>query len=258
MMLDHTNLEEFQDPENYDRENGDEKHPSIGFYTELAAATGGPVLDLACGTGLATLPIARLGLAATGLDLAEPMLAHARRKADAEGLAVEWIAGDVRRFQLDRRFRFILMTGNAFQAMLTDADQEALLARVVEHLALEGRFAFETRNPTGHDLTTQLEEEPWLCYEDTRGQTVTVTTTQRFDAERQILHWTVYRRWEQQGVARLERGRIACRFTAPAELNALFARAGLILEGQYGSWERGALTAASPTIISVLRRRVGS
>jgi 2-polyprenyl-3-methyl-5-hydroxy-6-metoxy-1,4-benzoquinol methylase len=252
-VINHNNLEEFADPENYDLEVGGTYGPSAAFYTALAAATGGPALDLACGSGLSTMPLARLGLATTGLDLAEGMLAHARRKAEAEGLRVEWVHGDVRRFQLGRRFRFIQMTGNAFQAMLTEADQLALLARVAEHLAPGGRFAFETRNPSGHDLSTQLEEEPWQRYVDTAGRTVTMTTTQVYDAEAQVLHWTVYRRWEEGGASKQRTGRIACRFTGPEELGALFARAGLALEAQYGDWDQSPLSPASYSIISVLR-----
>lgn len=252
-MIDHDNLEEFSDGENYDRENGG-PHPSYAFYTELAVATGGPVLDLACGTGLLTIPIARQGLATTGLDLSPSMLAYARRKAAAEGLKVVWLHGDVRSFQLEQRFRFISMTGNAFQAMLTVADQEALLARVAKHLEPGGCFAFETRNPTGHDLSTCLDEEPWQQYVDTRGNLVTMTTTQRYDPERQVLHWTVIRRWEEQGEPKLRASRIACRFTGPDELNATIARSGLTLAAQYGWWDRAPLTPASPTIISVLRK----
>ncbi len=257
-MIEYTNLEEFGDPENYDREeiadNGGEQHPRVAFYTDLAVQHGGPVLDLACGTGIATLPLARRGLPITGLDLSPPMLAYARRKAEAEQLSISWIHDDVRRFRLGQRFGFILMTGNAFQAMLTLADQEALLAHVAEHLAPDGRFAFETRNPGGHDLSTHLDEEFWQRYINTRGLVVHMSTTQRYDAERKILHWTVYRRWKEQGAQQLQVGRIACRFTAPDELNATLARAGFGVEAQYGGWDGQPLVQRSPTIITVVRR----
>lgn len=253
-MIDHNNLEEFADPANYDLEEGAAPGPNLAFYTQLAATTGGPVLDLACGTGLATLPIARLGLATTGLDLSAPMVAHARRKAAAEGLEVTWLTGDVRRFALDQRFRLIIMTGNAFQAMLTEADQAALFARVAAHLDQGGRFAFETRNPGGHDLTTQLVEEPWKSYVNISGHTVAMSTTQVYDPEHKLLHWTVYRRWEEAGAPRVQAGRIACRFTPPDELNATIARSGLAVEAQYGNWDHSPLTPTSPSIISVLRK----
>ena len=57
------------------------------------------------------------------------------------------------------QYQFILLTGDAFQAFLRREDQEALLASVKRHLAPNGIFAFETRNPSGHDLTNRLAEE---------------------------------------------------------------------------------------------------
>src|SRR6476661_7362247 len=54
---------------------------------------------------------------------------------------------DARALDLGERFQLIYLTGNAFQAFLTRADQEALLERVRAHLHDDGLFAFETRNP---------------------------------------------------------------------------------------------------------------
>ena len=71
-MIDHDNLEEFADPRTYDRE--DSSDTGVAFYTALARETGGPVLELACGTGRVSIPIARLGLAVTGLDIVPGMV----------------------------------------------------------------------------------------------------------------------------------------------------------------------------------------
>ncbi|MAU00479.1 MAG: methyltransferase type 12 [Anaerolineaceae bacterium] len=54
-MIDHNNLEEFADPLNYDIE--DRSDTGIAFYTALAQETGGPVLEIACGTGRISIPI---------------------------------------------------------------------------------------------------------------------------------------------------------------------------------------------------------
>src|SRR5829696_9294186 len=149
-LIDHDNLEAFAEPVDYDRQ--DSSDTGVAFYAALARETGGPVLEIACGTGRVTIPIARQGFAVTGLDVVPGMLERARGKA--AGLPVRWIEGDARAFDLDERFRLIFLTGNAFQAFLTNADQEALLGRVRAHLRDEGLFAFETRNPrwrTGED-----------------------------------------------------------------------------------------------------------
>ena len=208
-MIDHNNLEEFADPHNYDIE--DNSDTGIAFYAALAQETGGPVLEIACGTGRVSIPIARLGFAVTGLDIVPGMLELARSKS--AGLPTRWVEGDARTFDLGEQFRLIFLTGNAFQAFLTRADQEALLERVRAHLHDEGLFAFETRNPRWANLDTTRrgttrrglfafletrdEEEDWRTYTDSSGRDVRVSRTQAYDHVAQILHWTTYRRWRE-------------------------------------------------------------
>jgi len=54
----HDNLEEFADPPNYDIEEGERSAPRVAFYFELAKSVFGPVLEIACGSGLVIIPIA--------------------------------------------------------------------------------------------------------------------------------------------------------------------------------------------------------
>lgn len=261
-MIDHNNLEEFADPQNYDIE--DSSDTGVAFYAALAQETGGPVLEIACGTGRVSIPIAHLGLAVTGLDIVPGMLALARSKS--VGLPARWVEGDARAFDLGQQFRLIFMTGNAFQAFLTRADQQALLERVRAHLHDEGLFAFETRNPrwanttTGREeqgqfanLETREQEEQGQPYTDSSGHTVRVSRTQRYDHVAQILHWTAYRRWRAGDQEQTKITRIAVRYTFPQELEALLYYNGFSIIRQYGDWNLEPLTAASPSIISVCR-----
>ena len=250
-MISHNNLEEFNDPANYDLEEAKRATPRIRFYADLAQDIGGPTLELACGTGLVTIPIAACSLPATGIDLARPMLAYASLKAKQEQLPIDWIEADARQFLIEKQFSFILLTGNAFQAFLQRTDQERLLASVKLHLAPHGIFAFETRNPSGHDLSDQPDEELWFSYKNVQGQTVNVSGTQRYDPLTQVMHWTTYRRWTVLNEGRLTIARIACRFTYPQELEALLHYNGFRIIEQYGDWNKGALTASSEHIISV-------
>lgn len=254
-MIDHNNLEEFNDPANYDREEGERSKPRIRFYMELAREIGGPVLEIACGTGLVALPIAARGLPVTGVDLARPMLAHALAKAQQQGLFIDLIEADARQFHIAKQFSFIYLTGNAFQAFLNCADQELLLASVKRHLAPHGIFAFETRNPSGHDLSTLSEEEKWFTYHNVQGQLVSVSGTQFYDPLIQIMHWTTYRRWHDSTGDHVTTTRISCRFTYPQELGALLHYNGFQIAQQYGDWNKGVLAAGSEEIISICRYR---
>jgi SAM-dependent methyltransferase len=62
---------------------------------------GETVLDVACGTGNATLPAARAGGRVTGLDLTPELLAVARRRADEAGIGVDLLEGDAEDLPFD-------------------------------------------------------------------------------------------------------------------------------------------------------------
>lgn len=268
-LIDHDNLEEYADPVDYDRQYSSDT--GVAFYSALAWEAGGPVLEIACGTGRVAIPIARQGFAVTGLDVVPAMLDRARIKAEAAGLSVRWVEDDARDFDLDsERFRLIFLTGNAFQAFLTNADQEALLGRVRAHLHDEGLFAFETRNPRwrtseGRDedpdglfvyLETRAEEEALPPHTDAHGREVRESRSRTYDHVAQVLHWTSYQRWHEGGAQEhTKTTRIALRYTFPQELAALLNHNGFTIARRYGDWDGEPLSAASPSIIVVCRKR---
>lgn len=247
------NLEESYDPPNYDIEEGERSAERITFYCDLAKSFGGPVLEIACGSGLVTLPIASQGLDVTGVDLARPMLEHARKKAAAQNLNILWVEADARSVDLARKYQFIYLTGNAFQAFLHREDQEALFVSVKRHLAPEGVFAFETRNPSGHDLTNQPEEEFDQSYISVEGHQVSVSFTQMYDPIAQIMYWTSFRRWNDGERDHKKETHIACRFTHPQELEALLHYNGFQIIQQYGNWNKEELSTFSPSLINICK-----
>jgi hypothetical protein len=119
----------------------------------------------------------------------------------------------------------------------------------------EGVFAFETRNPSGHDLTTQPEEEFDQSYISVEGHQVSVSSTQVYDPIAQIMYWTSYRRWNDRARDHRKKTHIACRFTHPQELEALLHYNGFQIVQQFGNWDQEPLSASSPSIISICKAR---
>src|SRR2546423_10599507 len=139
LMIDHDNLEEFRDPQTYDLE--DEGYDDDWPLTEQwARSLGGPLLDLACGTGRMALRLAAPGYQVTGVDIVPEMIEWARQKAAKQAVSIEWVVADARTFHLQRRFPFIYMLENVFQFFLTLEDQEAMMASVREHLLPKASF----------------------------------------------------------------------------------------------------------------------
>lgn len=259
-MIVHDNLEEFADPENYDRQ--DRSDTGIAFYKSLARQTGGPVLELACGTGRVTIPIAQAGFDITGLDIVPGMIRRARSKS--AGPFPRWIVSDARNFRLSEVFHLIFLTGNAFQSFLTNEDQASLLQCVYAHLHYNGLFAFETRNPllpgseTPKGLFVTLEtaekEQRWPSYIDKEGREVDVSRTRVYDHVAQILHWKTYHRWREGSQECEKVTRIALRYTFPQELASLLSCNGFRIVRQYGNWDKEPLRATSPSIIVVCKK----
>ncbi len=255
-MIDHDNLEDFRDAELYDlRDEG--YYDDYPLIEQWARLLGEPLLDLACGTGRMALRLAALGYQVTGVDIVPAMIARARWKAAEQALSIDWVVADARTFQLGKQFSLIYMLENAFQFFLTRADQEALLARIREHLLPEGYFLFETRNPTQRNVQYPRRLEPQR-YQTPDGGQLVVAEQQYYDPMSQIQHYTnTFTFFGADGLQQREQiVRVALRYVFPQEMEALLFYNGLQIRASYGSWQQEPLTATSPAMIYVCQRRV--
>lgn len=235
---------EYDDAALYDAENG--WGPDDDFYRALGIGQGGPILDLACGTGRLARALAAEGLDVTGLDLAPAMVERARL-LDPDG-TVDWRVGDAAGFDLGRRFRLIVMTAHAFQHVIGGAAQIALFQCVTRHLTPDGLFAFETRNPGRQDYADGNGFKFWRRFDDPQRGPVEVWAASAFDADTQVDHVTLVRRFAD-GAER--RSTAALQFTDVATLDARMAKAGLRPERRYGDFGGEDFGEGSPEIVTV-------
>jgi 2-polyprenyl-6-hydroxyphenyl methylase / 3-demethylubiquinone-9 3-methyltransferase len=104
---------------------------------------GRTALDVGCGAGLVTEPLARLGATVTGIDASPDVIAVARTHAQAMGLEIDYRAGDVQEFE----GRFDLIT--ALEVVEHVADPAAFLGALARRLAPGGLLILSTPNATG-------------------------------------------------------------------------------------------------------------
>src|SRR5918998_5714940 len=143
------------DPDLYDLENADDPAFDLAYWERLVRERApARVLELACGTGRVTLPLARLGVAGTvvGIDLSEPFVERARSRLAAEEEAVrgavELRVGDMRAPGLPAgSFDLVLLPFNALAYLETRADRVAALGAVRDLLSPGGVFAFDLIQP---------------------------------------------------------------------------------------------------------------
>lgn len=248
-MVANSNLDEYLYPDLYDLENPDFE-PEGPFYLSLAREIGGSVLELGCGTGRYTIPLAQNGVEITGLDVVPGMLALARTKAG--NLPIHWIQADVRNFQLGRKFNFILESGGVFMHMLTNADQLAFLAQVQKHLEPKGRFVISLFFPHPVGLRTNLEEKDWFSYQDSLGRTVRVCGTEQYDEIRQVKTETAIRHIvNSEGQEIVHISPLQLRYTFPQEMETLLDRTGFEVIERYGGPDRSPLAESSRFLVFV-------
>ena len=231
---------------------GDAAGPT--FWLELAQTYGDPVLEIMSGTGFIAIPLAQAGHAVTGLEMAEPMLVEAERKSQAAGVAITWLRGDARAFELGRQFRLILLPSNSICHLLTREDLEACLVTVARHLHPEGRFALNIFVPSMPLLIKSSEEEQEFgSYTDPEsGDHVVMTHRSRYDADTQIKYHQLLRRVGEGPIE--PDGELTMRIYFPQELDALLWYNGFAIEHKYGE-DRRPFDAQSQMQYYVLKLR---
>lgn len=197
------------------------------FYLSLAGEPPQHVLDLGCGTGLLCEAYAARGHVVTGADPTPAMLAIARQKP--HGSQIEWVQAFAQEFHSERRFDLIIMTGHAFQVLLSDEDVLATLTTMRRHLKPTGRAVFESRNPvidwaTEWNGTSELTHEGVTIRETTEVLSRVgdrVTFEQRFQfPDETLASFSELRFLPREAIEERVRG------------------AGLQVEALYGDWDR--------------------
>jgi SAM-dependent methyltransferase len=219
---------------------------AVDFYRAEAGRRGGSVLELGSGTGRKLVPIAGDGHACTGLELSPAMLAEARRRADERAVAVEWVPGDMRGFDLGRTFDLVLIAGNSLLHLHETADLLSCFRSVRAHLAPGARFVLDVFNPdvrllAGADGVRRTRDA--LSFLDPDRGDVKVEVAETWDAAAQVTRGTWHFSTDAQPdflVAPLE-----LRSIFPQELPLLLSLAGLRLVDRFGDWSGGPFTADS-------------
>ncbi|MFI1013159.1 class I SAM-dependent methyltransferase [Streptomyces sp. NPDC020965] len=247
-MVDHA----FSDPALaalYDSLSPTDDRSDFGFYLPMIMSAGS-VLDVGCGTGT-LLQLARdaghTGRLA-GIDPGAGMLAQARHRTD-----IEWTLGSASDIDAEGEFDLIVMSGHAFQELVTDDELRTALTAIGTALSDGGRFAFEARDPAARAWESWVADGTYDAeVRDASGALVRVTLQVDPPAGDTVSFSHTYSSpdWERSRVSRS-----TLRFLDVDGLSSFLAGAGLEIEAQYGEWDRSPVGATSTEIITIARRR---
>ncbi len=243
-MKNKTDLLEYLDGRHYDAkvESRGRFNP-IPFYIKKAKEFGEPILELACGTGRVTIPIAQKGLSITGLDLLDTMLKEAKRKSKKIGVNIKWIESDMRDFDLNEKFNLIIIPGCAFNHLLDLESVEKCLSSVKKHLKPNGGFIFDAFNPDFNILVRDPSKTyPNSEYQDPDGRgVVIVKQNTKYDKINQLLLCRLSYSISNKPLS----GDLKLRMFFPQELDGLLKYNGFKIKEKYGNFDQTPCTSDS-------------
>lgn len=235
----------------------------LPFYLDLAAQSSGPILEIACGTGRVTVPIARKGIEICGVDNSLPMLKvlheNLAREPEPVRRRVTVHEGDMRTVRLSRKFPLVIIPFRPMQHMFTVEDQVAALKTAAAHLTNDGIFTFDVFYPKLDLIWARIGEEvqemEWTIDSDPTKVVRRFFRKDSVDKINQIFNFTFIFRTYQSGDLVLEETEAfkLCYYTYP-HLRALFLLAGLESVAEYGSFAKTPLDNTAEQMIFILRK----
>jgi SAM-dependent methyltransferase len=225
------------------------------FYVEMACERGGRVLDLACGSGRLTVPLARTGLQVTGGDLSTQMLQHARRQGRSEAVDLDLVELDMRDFDLKgRTFDTIIVAINSILHLHSLDEFEGFFRSVARHLSAEGRLVFDAFLPSFAMLSREPGRRELAAVVDhaTLGKVTVEEALTRYDPPTQVSYVDWY--WSTERERDFFTNSSQLRSIFPQEMPLLIASGGLRLVECFGDFDRSPLTAASRRQVCVCAR----
>lgn len=244
----------WDDVQSYEREFDDAAF-DLGWWRGVFDRTRPTrVLELACGTGRLTIPLARHGIGLApgfeiaGLDVSPPMIARAMEHLAAAlpevAAATSFAVGDMRSFDLGRLCDLIVLGYNGLAYIHTISDQLACLRAVRRHLAPGGRFVIDLIVPQHTFLAEAQVVPPPLRLEidhalpDEGIEGFYRTCADRYDASTQTIHSTYFYSVHHAD-GRLEQftKRLDWHMYYPHELELLMRAAGLEVIERFGNYQ---------------------
>jgi len=140
----------------------------VGFYVARARESGGPIVELAVGTGRIAVPIAEARMDVIGVDSSPEMLAVARRTAEAAGVSarLDLRVGDLRRPPVPERVPLVICPFRSLLHMETEDEKLRALTAARGLLLDGGAYVFDVFAPSREDIDEThdrwLEREPGI------------------------------------------------------------------------------------------------
>lgn len=239
----------------YDWEH-DQYLADVDVHVAFAGRFGGPVLELACGSGRLLAPLAGAGFDVTGVDSSSAMLERARQRLAGMGLQARLVEQRIEALDFDGRFRTIILGLDSFGLLLKRADQLRALRLAKEHATHDGRLILDLANGNLRGASEPPEE---LLHDLTlpnpeTGRPITKFVLRRPRPADQLDELTFfYDEQDQAGYLKRSMVELRLRWFTRFELELLLETAGWQVDELYGSYDLAPFGPQSERLLLVAR-----
>lgn len=193
------------------------------------------ILELCCGTGRLTIPIAKAGYCITGVDNNISMLSQAKQKASEAGLEIAFIEADIRTLELSEKYDLILIPFNSIHHLYQNEDLFNTLYVVKKHLKNGGLFLLDCYNPNIHFIVEgeqKFIEIP--AYTTIDGRKVLIRQKMRYEYKTQInrIEWHYFINDKFNSIQNLD-----MRMFFPQELDSYLKWTGFNIIHKFGNFD---------------------
>lgn len=231
----------------------------LDMYSNYAELCRGKMLELACGSGRALLPLCRGGYELTGVDTSAAMLAIARQRLQAEGLLAhcQLVQQDMCTLRLEQKFRLAFIAIGSFAHIVTRKQQQCALSAIRAHLSPGGTFILDISNADARymeELSGQmLHLGTWQSQDKSYCTHVVSPASSRQEHLLELTHF--YDLHTQGGPIQRTVVKNLFYLFERREIELLLEQAGFIVKDIYGDYDFGSYGLESPRMICITEAR---
>ena len=223
----------------------------LEFYRKwLPQNKNAKILELCCGTGRLTIPIAKDGYNISGVDYTKSMLECAKKKASQAGLKINFIEADIRTLTLQEKFDLIFLPFNSIHHLYKNEDLFEVLKVVRNHLKEKGLFLLDCFNPNIRYIAENEKGQLVIAeYTTNDGRKVLVKQSMHYENAAQInrIKWHYFIDNKFHSIQNMD-----MRLFFPQELDSYFKQAGFNIIHKFGDFTGEVFNNGSEKQIYVL------
>jgi SAM-dependent methyltransferase len=226
----------------------------VDIHVSFARRFGGPVLELACGTGRLLVPLLRAGFEVTGVDSSAAMLERARTRLVDEHLEATLVQQRVESLHLDGRFRTVIIGLDSFGLLIRRDDQLAALRAARAHTSHDGRLVLDVANGNLRGSNEAAEEliHDLTMPDPETGRPITKFVLRHPRPSEQVDELMFfYDEQDERGYLRRSMVELKLRWFTRFELELLLQSAGWHVDEIYGDYALNDFGVESDRLIAV-------